>query len=89
MSFLCGSDGKESTCNEGDLAWIPGMERSPGGQHGNLLQYPRLENPHRQEKPFRLWSMVLQRVGYNQETKHNTAQHNVINRIILRTLLKN
>ena len=82
MGFPCGSDGKESTCNEGDLAWIPGMGRSPGGQHGNPLQYPRLENPHRQEKPCRLWCMVLQRVGYDQETKHNTAQHNVINRII-------
>ena len=25
--------------------WIPGLGRSPGGGHGNLLQYPGLENP--------------------------------------------
>ena len=33
------SDGKESTCNTGDLDSIPGLGRSPGGAHGNLLQY--------------------------------------------------
>ena len=26
-------------------AWIPGSGRSPGGGHGNPLQYPSLENP--------------------------------------------
>ena len=33
-----GSDGKESACNAGDLGSIPGLERSPGGGHGNPLQ---------------------------------------------------
>ena len=28
-----------------DLGSIPGMGRSPGGGHGNLLQYSFLENP--------------------------------------------
>ena len=28
-----------------DLSSIPGSERSPGGGHGNPLQYSRLENP--------------------------------------------
>ena len=32
-----GSDGKESTCNAGDLGSIPGLGRSPGEGHGNLL----------------------------------------------------
>ena len=32
-----GSDGKESSCNAGDLGSIPGLERSPGGGHGNPL----------------------------------------------------
>ena len=32
-----GSDGKESTCNAGDLGSIPGLGRSPGGGHGNPL----------------------------------------------------
>ena len=30
MGFLGGSDGKESTCNAGDLGSIPGLGRSPG-----------------------------------------------------------
>ena len=31
--------------NIGDLGSIPGLERSPGGEHGNPLQYSCLENP--------------------------------------------
>ena len=40
--FVCGSAGKESTCNAGDLGLIPGLGRSPGG--GNLLHCSGLEN---------------------------------------------
>jgi len=36
---------KESACNAGDTASAPGWERSPGGGHGNPLQYSCLENP--------------------------------------------
>ena len=43
-----GSDKKESACNVGDLGSIPGLGRSPGGEHGNPLQYYCLENPHGQ-----------------------------------------
>ena len=32
----------------GDLGSIPGLGRSPGGEHGNPLQYSCLENPHGQ-----------------------------------------
>ena len=39
QGFPGSSDGKESTCNVGDLGSIPGLERSPGGGHGNPLQY--------------------------------------------------
>ena len=46
--FPGGSAGKESACNEGDLVLIPGLERSPGGEHGNLLQYSCLEYPRGQ-----------------------------------------
>ena len=45
MGFPHGSDGKESACNAGDLGTIPGSGRSPGGGHGNPLQYSCLENP--------------------------------------------
>ena len=30
---LGGLDGKESSCNVGDLGSIPGLGRSPGGEH--------------------------------------------------------
>ena len=33
-----------------DASSIPGSERSPGGGHGNPLQYSCLENPHGQRK---------------------------------------
>ena len=44
--FPGGSDDKESTCNVGDLDSIPGLGRSPGGGHGNPLQYSCLENSY-------------------------------------------
>ena len=44
LGFSGGSDGKESACDAGDLSSIPGLGRSPGGGHGNLLQYC-LETP--------------------------------------------
>jgi len=40
-----GSDGKESASNAENLDSIPGLGRSPGGGHGNPLQYSCLENP--------------------------------------------
>ena len=43
MGFPGGLDGKESTCNVGDLGSIPGLGRSSGGGHGNPLQYSCLE----------------------------------------------
>ena len=42
--FPCGSAGKESACNEGDLGLIPGLGRSPGEGKGYPLQYSGLEN---------------------------------------------
>ena len=48
MGFHGGSDSKESACNAGGLGLIPGLGRSPGGGHGNPLQYFCLENPHGQ-----------------------------------------
>ena len=44
MGFSCGSAGKESTCNVGDLGSIPGLGRSPGEGNGYPLQYSGLEN---------------------------------------------
>ena len=44
MCFPCGSAGKESACNVGDLGSIPGLGRSPGEGRGSPLQYSGLEN---------------------------------------------
>ena len=42
------SDGKEPTCNVGDLGLVVRLGRSPGGGYGNPLQYSCLEHPHGQ-----------------------------------------
>ena len=44
LGFHGDSDGKESTCNLGDLGSIPGLGRSPGEKKGYSLQYSGLEN---------------------------------------------
>ena len=41
--FPCGSAGKESACNVGNLGLIPGLGRSPGKGKGYPLQYSGLE----------------------------------------------
>ena len=45
MGFPCGSAGKQSACNGGDLGSIPGLGRCPGEEKGYPLQYSGLENP--------------------------------------------
>jgi len=57
LGFPGGSDGKESTCNVGDLGSIPGLERPPP------LFLPG-ESPWTEE-PGGLQSMGLQRVGHD------------------------
>ena len=44
LGFPCGSAGKESTCNVGDLGSIPGLGKSPGEGKGYPLQYSGQEN---------------------------------------------
>jgi len=48
---------KNLPANAGDAGSIPGLGRSPGGGHGNPLQYSCLENPHGQRSLARysLW----------------------------------
>ena len=68
LGFPCGSAGKESACNVGDLGSIPELGRSPGGGHGNPLQYSCLENPMDRGT----WQVTVHgaaRVGYNLATK--------------------
>ena len=44
LGFPCGSAGKESTCNAGDLDSIPGLGRYPGERKVYPLQYSGLKN---------------------------------------------
>ena len=44
VCFPCGSAGKESACNVGDLGSVSGLGRSPGEGRGYALQYSGLEN---------------------------------------------
>ena len=37
LGFHCGSAGKESTCNVGDLGLIPGLGRSPGESTQSII----------------------------------------------------
>ena len=62
LGFPGGSDGKEFTCNAGDLGSIRGLGRSPGGGHGNPLQYSSLENPMDRGA----WQAAVHRVAKSQ-----------------------
>ena len=64
MSFLGGSHGKETACDEADLGSSPGLGRSPGGGHGTPLQCSSLENPlgQRSLAGYSLWGC---RVGHD------------------------
>ena len=65
--------GKEFTCNAGDLGSIPGLRRSPGGGHGNPLQYSCLENPRGQRSlvGYSPWGHKMSDMTEQQ----STAQH--------------
>ena len=66
LGFPGGARGKNPPANAGgvrDTGSIPGSERSPGGGHGNPLQYFSLENPWTEE-PGGLQAIRSQRVGH-------------------------
>ena len=50
LGLSCGSVGKESACNAGDLGMIPGLGRSPGGGKG----YPLIWGPKESDTTERL-----------------------------------
>ena len=59
--FPGGSVVKNPSANAGDIGdagSIPGLGRSPGGDHGNPVQYSCLENPMDREA----WQAVVWRV---------------------------
>ena len=72
MDFHGGSDGKESSCNEGDLGWIPRSGRFPGGEgvttHSSVLAW-RIPWT---EEPGGLQSTGSQRVGHDRSDLAHT-----------------
>ena len=80
LGFPGGSDTKESACNAGDLGSILGLGRSPGGGHGNPLQYSCLENPYGQ-RSLAGYSLGAQKeLGMTERL--STAQYNSLIHII-------
>ena len=65
LGFPGGSDGRETGCNAGDLGSIPGSGRSPGGGHGNPVQYSCLENPMNRGA----WWAIVYRVAESDITE--------------------
>ena len=79
QSGSCGSAGKESTCNVGDLGLLPGLGRTPGEGNGNPLQYSCLENPRQRSLAgcspcdHKEWDTENKRVVTKGERKENLA----------------
>ena len=71
--FPCGSDGKEYACSAGDLGLVTGLGRSPGGGHGDPLQYSCLENPHRQRclVSYSPW-------GHKESDRSEQSEHSTV-----------
>ena len=68
---------KEFTCSAGDLGLIPGLGRSPGGGHGNPLQYSYLENSHGQRNLVgcRPWGCKELDMTEQLSTTHSTQNY--------------
>jgi len=69
LGFPGGSDGKESTCNVGDLGSIPGLGRSPGGWQPTPVFLPGDFPMDR----VAWWAIAMgwQRVGHDWATQHS------------------
>ena len=74
LGFPRSSDSKESACNVGDLSSIPGLGRSPGGEHGNPLQYSYLVNPPGQKNlaGYIVHGVAKSRIWLSNEAQHST-----------------
>ena len=83
ISFPGGSDGKEYACNVGDLGLIPELGRSPGGGHGNPLQYPCLENPTDRGA----WQAIVQGLAKSQIQLKHLSTHTCILFFVLELFL--
>ena len=76
LAFPGGSSSKESACNAGNLGLIPGSGRSPGGGHGNPLQYSCWEN----SMDRGAWGLTVHKVAKrlsNSYTHTHTHTHTI------------
>jgi len=66
----------------GDLGLIPGLERSPGEENGNLLQNSYLENPMNRRA---WWAIVhgVTRVGHSLVTKPQWCSKDLLSALAL------
>ena len=78
LGFPCGSAGKESTCNAGDLGSIPGLRRSPGKENGNPLQYSCLGKPM-DRGAYRLNSMTSQELDMTEQLSVHARMYKINN----------
>ena len=69
-----GSDSKESTCNAGDMASVPGLGRSPGEGNGSPLQYSCLENSMDREA----WQATVHKVAKSRTRLGNEPFHTML-----------
>ena len=65
LGFSADSDGKESTCNAGDLGSIPESRRFPEESNGYPFQYSCVENP----MPKGAWQATIHRVTKSDTTE--------------------
>ena len=79
VCFPCGSAGKESTCNAGDLGLMPGLGRSPGEGKG---KYSGPEN----SMHYIVHGVANSRTQLSDFHFHQTMREHW--RLILRTVLK-
>ena len=65
-----------NTGDAGDMSSIPGVERSPGGGHGNPLEYSCLENLIDKGA----WQATIQRVTKSQTQLSDSTTTKALNR---------
>ena len=73
LGLLWWLSGKESACSVGDPGSIPGLRISPGGGHGNSLQYSCLEN----SMDRGAWRVTVHRVGTELDMTEVTKQKQI------------
>ena len=63
-----------ANAEDGDVGSIPGLGRSPGGEHSNPLQYSCLENPHGQRilAGYSPWGRKESDMAERLSTVHST-----------------